>query len=86
MMDPVLGDYARSSPEKRESEVLSVFATIINKYKGVITEDVPRIFEAAIEYTLSLLNYSSVSLCILTTEARHGFHYMGFQKHPKKFR
>ena len=31
MMDPVLGDYARNVPDARESEVLSLFATIINK-------------------------------------------------------
>jgi hypothetical protein len=30
-MDPVLGDYARNVPDARESEVLSLFATIINK-------------------------------------------------------
>lgn len=32
MMDPVLGDYARNLPDARESEVLSLYATIINKY------------------------------------------------------
>jgi len=32
MMDQVLGDYARNVPDARESEVLSLFATIINKY------------------------------------------------------
>lgn len=31
MMDPVLGDYAHNLPDARESEVLSLFATIINK-------------------------------------------------------
>lgn len=31
MMDPILGDYTRDLPEARESEVLSLFATIINK-------------------------------------------------------
>ena len=31
MMDPVLGDFARNVPDARESEVLSLFATIINK-------------------------------------------------------
>ncbi|KAJ4851024.1 hypothetical protein Tsubulata_037491 [Turnera subulata] len=45
MMDPVLGDYARNLPDARESEVLSLFATIINKYKAAMIEDVPRIFE-----------------------------------------
>ncbi|XP_058072519.1 protein EXPORTIN 1A-like [Magnolia sinica] len=55
MMDPVLGDYARNLPDARESEVLSLFATIINKYKGVMTEDVPRIFEAVFECTLQMI-------------------------------
>lgn len=32
MMDRVLLDYARNLPDARESEVLSLFATIINKY------------------------------------------------------
>ncbi|KAJ4841342.1 Exportin-1 [Turnera subulata] len=31
MMDPILGDYARNLPDARESEVLSLFAAIINK-------------------------------------------------------
>ncbi|KAL5978523.1 Exportin-1 [Asimina triloba] len=55
MMDPILGDYARNLPDARESEVLSLFATIINKYKGVMIEDVPRIFEAVFECTLQQL-------------------------------
>ncbi|KAG6737653.1 hypothetical protein POTOM_059181 [Populus tomentosa] len=52
MMDPVLGDYARNLPDARESEVLSLFATIINKYKAAMIEDVPRIFEAIFQCTL----------------------------------
>ena len=36
MMDPVLGDYARNVPDARESEVLSLFATIVNKYAAVL--------------------------------------------------
>ncbi|ERN19641.1 hypothetical protein AMTR_s00062p00152740 [Amborella trichopoda] len=55
MMDPVLGDYARNLPDARESEVLSLFATIINKYKGVMIDDVPRIFEAVFECTLEMI-------------------------------
>lgn len=35
MMDPILGDYARNVPDARESEVLSLFATIINKLVSV---------------------------------------------------
>ncbi|KAF6175500.1 hypothetical protein GIB67_021990 [Kingdonia uniflora] len=50
-----LGDYARNSSDTGESEVLSLFATIINKYKGVMTEVVPRIFEAIFECTLAMI-------------------------------
>ncbi|XP_024020926.1 protein EXPORTIN 1A [Morus notabilis] len=55
MMDPVLLDYARNLPDARESEVLSLFATIINKYKGAMTDDVPRIFEAVFQCTLEMI-------------------------------
>ncbi|KAG0497089.1 hypothetical protein HPP92_001780 [Vanilla planifolia] len=55
MMDPVLGDYARNVPDARESEVLSLFATIINKYKSFMIEDVPRIFEAVFQCTLEMI-------------------------------
>ncbi|KAH9607356.1 hypothetical protein KSS87_020127 [Heliosperma pusillum] len=55
MMDPVLGDYARNLPDARESEVLSLFATIINKYKAAMIEDVPNIFEAVFQCTLEMI-------------------------------
>ncbi|XP_071732149.1 protein EXPORTIN 1A [Rutidosis leptorrhynchoides] len=55
MMDPVLGDYARNLPDARESEVLSLFATIINKYKGAMIDDVPRIFEVVFQCTLEMI-------------------------------
>ncbi|XP_057800622.1 protein EXPORTIN 1A [Salvia miltiorrhiza] len=55
MMDPVLGDYARNLPDARESEVLSLFATIINKYKGAMLEDVSKIFEAVFQCTLEMI-------------------------------
>ncbi|KAI3517798.1 hypothetical protein L1887_17018 [Cichorium endivia] len=55
MMDPVLGDYARNLPDARESEVLSLFATIINKYKVAMMDDVPRIFEAVFQCTLEMI-------------------------------
>ncbi|XP_010549821.1 PREDICTED: protein EXPORTIN 1A [Tarenaya hassleriana] len=55
MMDPVLGDYARNVPDARESEVLSLFATIINKYKAAMLDDVPRIFEAVFQCTLEMI-------------------------------
>ncbi|KAG1368297.1 protein EXPORTIN 1A [Cocos nucifera] len=55
MMDPILGDYARNLPDARESEVLSLFATIINKYKSLMMEDVPCIFEAVFQCTLEMI-------------------------------
>ncbi|WVZ12821.1 hypothetical protein V8G54_017351 [Vigna mungo] len=55
MMDPVLGDYARNVPDARESEVLSLFATVVNKYKAAMVEDVPRIFEAVFQCTLEMI-------------------------------
>ncbi|XP_004511432.1 protein EXPORTIN 1A-like [Cicer arietinum] len=55
MMDPVLGDYARNVPDARESEVLSLFATIVNKYKASMTEDIPCIFEAVFQCTLEMI-------------------------------
>jgi hypothetical protein len=36
MMDPVLKDYARNVPDARESEVLSLFATIITS-KSIVS-------------------------------------------------
>eukprot|EP00897_Mesotaenium_endlicherianum_P006301 jgi/Mesen1/569/ME000107S10808 len=55
MLDPVLADYARNVPDARESEVLSLFATIINKLRGAMLEEVPRIFEAVFECTLDMI-------------------------------
>eukprot|EP00850_Spirogloea_muscicola_P016739 SM000138S00046 [mRNA] locus=s138:224011:233993:+ [translate_table: standard] len=55
MMDPILGDYARNVPDARESEVLSLFATIINKLKVAMLDEVPRIFEACFECTLKMI-------------------------------
>ncbi|XP_047093851.1 protein EXPORTIN 1A-like isoform X2 [Lolium rigidum] len=55
MMDPVLGDYARNVSDARESEVLSLFATIINNYKAEMLYDVPRIFDAVFECTLKMI-------------------------------
>ncbi|XP_054812006.1 protein EXPORTIN 1A isoform X2 [Prosopis cineraria] len=55
MLDPVLGDYSRNVPDARESEVLSLFATIVNKYKAAMVEDIPRIFEAVFQCTLEMI-------------------------------
>ncbi|WZZ91045.1 hypothetical protein YC2023_119624 [Brassica napus] len=55
MMEYVLADYARNVPDARESEVLSLFATIINKYKETMLDDVPNIFEAVFQCTLEMI-------------------------------
>jgi exportin-1 len=55
MMDIVLGDYAKNVPDARESEVLSLFATIINKYKASMIEYIPQIFEAVFMCTINMI-------------------------------
>ncbi len=40
LMHPVLGDYARSVPDARDAEVLSLFATIINKLGAAMETEV----------------------------------------------
>lgn len=39
----------------RDAEVLSLFATIINKLQGLMEKEVPRIFEAVFEVTLTMI-------------------------------
>eukprot|EP00898_Chlorokybus_atmophyticus_P003100 jgi/Chlat1/3791/Chrsp259S00289 len=55
MLDPILGDYARNVPDARDAEVLSLFATIINRLKAAMVDEVPRIFEAVFECTLQMI-------------------------------
>ena len=55
MMDPLLGDYSRNVADARDAEVLSAFAAMINKLQGQMEEQVPRIFEAVFECTLSMI-------------------------------
>eukprot|EP00455_Lapot_gusevi_P017975 TRINITY_DN1972_c0_g1_i12.p1 TRINITY_DN1972_c0_g1~~TRINITY_DN1972_c0_g1_i12.p1 ORF type:complete len:629 (+),score=223.65 TRINITY_DN1972_c0_g1_i12:149-1888(+) len=55
LLDPVLGDYSRNHPNARDAEVLSLFAAIITKLGGNITEAVPRIFEAVFQCTLDMI-------------------------------
>jgi hypothetical protein len=42
LLDPLLGDYARSPPDAREAEVLGCFAAIVNKLKGKMEQHVSR--------------------------------------------
>jgi CRM1 C terminal len=50
---------------RREAEVLSLFAAIINKLKGNMETEVPRIFEAVFECTLQMITKNfEVRRCI----------------------
>lgn len=55
MMDPILGDYARNNPDARDAEVLSMFSVIINRLRGGMEAEVPRIFGAVFECTLQMI-------------------------------
>ncbi|KAK2362008.1 protein EXPORTIN 1A [Trifolium repens] len=59
----VLRDCARNVPDAKESEVLSLFATIVNKYKATMIEDVPHIFEAIFQCTLEVIGYAIQHCC-----------------------
>jgi len=55
LLDPVLGDYVRNIPEARDPEVLSLFTCLINKLQGLMTSEVPRVFEAVFKTTLDMI-------------------------------
>ena len=56
LLDAVLLDYQKNVPEAREPEVLSTMATIVNKLEKSITKEVPKIFYAVFECTLTMIN------------------------------
>lgn len=57
LLDAVLLDYQRCTvPSAREPEVLSTMATTVNKLKGTITSEIPKIFDALFECTLDMIN------------------------------
>ena len=57
LLEAVLLDYQRTGvPSAREPEVLSTMATIVNKLESHITAEVPKIFDAVFECTLSMIN------------------------------
>ncbi len=57
LLDAVLLDYQRCAiPSAREPEVLSTMSTIVNKLKGTITPQIPKIFDAVFECTLNMIN------------------------------
>lgn len=55
VLDPILGDYRRNIAGARDPEVLKLFATVINKLRGNVADDVPRIMEAVFEVTLEMI-------------------------------
>ena len=55
VLDPILGDYKRNIAGARDPEVLSLFATVVEKLKSNVVEDVPRIMEAVFECTLTMI-------------------------------
>jgi exportin-1 len=56
VLDPILGDYKRNIAGARDPEVLTLFATVIEKLKTNVVDDVPRIMEAVFEVTLSMIS------------------------------
>ena len=55
VLDPILGDYQRNIPTARDPEVLTLFTAVIDKLKGQILSQVPRIMEAVFECTLQMI-------------------------------
>eukprot|EP00550_Attheya_septentrionalis_P000337 CAMPEP_0198291186 /NCGR_PEP_ID=MMETSP1449-20131203/8798_1 /TAXON_ID=420275 /ORGANISM="Attheya septentrionalis, Strain CCMP2084" /LENGTH=1080 /DNA_ID=CAMNT_0043989791 /DNA_START=392 /DNA_END=3634 /DNA_ORIENTATION=- len=55
VLDPILGDYQRNIAGARDPEVLSLFATVVEKLKSHVVNDVPRIMEAVFECTLQMI-------------------------------
>ena len=66
LLDAVLLDYQRCTvPSAREPEVLSTMATTVNKLKGTITSEIPKIFDALFECTLDMINKVSFNFNLL---------------------
>jgi exportin-1 len=55
LFEAVLLDYKAGIPDARDPEVLSLMTVIINRVKGQMTNEVPRIFEAVFECTLLMI-------------------------------
>jgi exportin-1 len=55
VLDPILGDYKRNIAGARDPEVLSLFATVVEKLKLNVVDEVPRIMEAVFECTLDMI-------------------------------
>jgi exportin-1 len=55
VLDPILGDYKRNIAGARDPEVLKLFATVVEKLKTHVLDDVPRIMDAVFEVTLEMI-------------------------------
>mmetsp|Transcript_28673 Transcript_28673/g.50801 ORF Transcript_28673/g.50801 Transcript_28673/m.50801 type:complete len:1083 (+) Transcript_28673:184-3432(+) len=55
VLDPILGDYKRNIAGARDPEVLTLFATVVEKLKSNVVDEVPRIMEAIFECTLEMI-------------------------------
>lgn len=55
VLDPILGDYKRNIAGARDPEVLTLFATVVEKLRSNVVADVPRIMEAVFEVTLEMI-------------------------------
>lgn len=67
LLEAVLIDYQGNVPAAREPEVLSTMATIVNKLGVHITGEIPKIFDAVFECTLSMINKVSNSFLMERT-------------------
>lgn len=72
LLEPVLGDYASAHPVAREPEVLTLMMEIVNKLRGDVLSEAPRILTAVFEPTLSMITAASASefpehRCVLRT-------------------
>jgi exportin-1 len=55
VLDPILGDYKRNIAGARDPEVLKLFATVVEKLRSYVVNDVPRIMEAVFDVTLEMI-------------------------------
>ncbi len=55
ILDPILGDYRRNIAGARDPEVLALMATVVEKLRSHVVNDVPRIMEAVFEPTLQMI-------------------------------
>mmetsp|Transcript_2949 Transcript_2949/g.4074 ORF Transcript_2949/g.4074 Transcript_2949/m.4074 type:complete len:1084 (+) Transcript_2949:39-3290(+) len=56
LIGPVLDDYAQNVPDARDSEVLSLFATLVARLGPLILECIQRIFESTFQCTQDMIN------------------------------